>query len=349
MSGEDFFLSSVNVTEETVSGKVLMPRIGYTVLAIIMGVFCSASLVLNVSVIAVTFKYRQLRHPINYSLVNLAIADLGVTVLGGALTVETNAVGYFNLGRAGCVIEGFAVAFFGITALCTIAVIAVDRVVVVCKPMGTLTFTPRQALAGIAASWTWSLVWNTPPLFGWGSYELEGVETSCAPNWYSTDAVNMSYIICYFSFCFAIPFLIIVTSYGYLMWTLRQVAKLGVAEGGSTSKAEAQVSRMVLVMIMAFLICWLPYAAFAMTIVANPGMSINPIIATVPMYLTKTSTVYNPIIYIFMNKQFQEVMIPFLFCGRNPWAPKQPSSAMETSSTVNSGTTSTNQGKVAPL
>ncbi|CAH2313114.1 parapinopsin [Pelobates cultripes] len=234
-----------------------------------------------------------------------------------------------------------------IAALCTIAVIAVDRVVVVCKPMGTLTFTAKQALSGIALSWTWSLIWNTPPLFGWGSYQLEGVETSCAPDWYNPDPVNMSYIICFFCFCFAVPFITIVVSYGYLMWTLRQVAKLGVAEGGTTSKAEAQVSKMVLVMIMAFLVCWLPYAAFAMTVVINPGVYIDPIIATIPMYLTKTSTVYNPIIYIFMNKQFQECVIPFLFCGRNPWAVDKSVSSAETSVTTTSSS-STKRSKVVP-
>ncbi|XP_075040293.1 parapinopsin-like [Mixophyes fleayi] len=344
MAHEDIPQPEMNFsTEGNQVGKVLMPRIGYTILAIIMAIFCTASLVLNISVIMVTIKYRQLRHPINYSLVNLAIADLGVTLLGSLLTVETNAVGYFNLGRVGCVIEGFAVAFFGIAALCTIAVIAVDRVFVVCKPMGTLTFTPRQALAGIAVSWIWSLIWNTPPLFGWGSYQLEGVQTSCAPDWYSTDPVNMSYIISFFSFCFAIPFLTILVSYGYLLWTLRQVAKLGVAEGGTTSKAEVQVSRMVLVMVMAFLICWLPYAAFAMMVVANPGMYIDPVIATVPMYLTKTSTVYNPIIYIFMNKQFQECIIPFLCCGRNPWAIDK-----SLPETTNTSSSNSRKGQVSP-
>ncbi|XP_053544934.1 parapinopsin-like [Bombina bombina] len=345
MSHEDILHTMANFShEETQSHKVLMPRIGYTILAIIMAFFCIVSIILNSAVIAVTVKYRQLRHPINYSLVNLAVADLGVTILGGCLTVETNAVGYFNLGRAGCVIEGFAVAFFGIAALCTIALIAVDRVIVVCKPMGTLTFSAKQSLAGIAVSWTWSLIWNTPPLFGWGSYELEGVGTSCAPNWYSTEPVNVSYIMCYFCFCFAIPFITILVSYGYLMWTLRQVAKLGIAEGGTTSKAEVQVSRMVLVMILAFLVCWLPYATFAMMVVANPGMYIDPIIATVPMYLTKTSTVYNPIIYIFMNKQFKECVIPYLCCGRNPWAGDKSTSTEETTGV----TSASKRGKVSP-
>ncbi|XP_078518532.1 parapinopsin-like [Lissotriton helveticus] len=337
----------MNISGEVLVPKVLMPRIGYTILAVIMAIFVTGSVFLNTAVIAVTCKYKQLRQPINYSLVNLAVADLGVAVLGGGLTVETNAVGYFNLGRAGCVIEGFAVAFFGIASLCTVAVIAVERVIVVCKPLGTVTFSSRQAAAGVIISWIWSLIWNTPPLFGWGSYELEGVETSCAPNWYSTDPFNVSYIICYFSFCCFIPFITIVVSYGYLMWTLRQVAKLGVAQGGTTHKAETQVSRMVLAMIIAFLICWLPYAAFAMTVVANPGIYIDPILATVPMYLTKTSTVYNPIIYIFMNRQFRDCAIPFLLCGKKK--PKTTEVRASTTTETSTVSSSSRRGKVAPV
>uniref|UniRef100_A0A8D2L034 G-protein coupled receptors family 1 profile domain-containing protein n=1 Tax=Varanus komodoensis TaxID=61221 RepID=A0A8D2L034_VARKO len=283
---------------------VLMPRIGYTIIAIIMATSCTLSVILNTTVIVVTIKYKQLRQPINYSLVNLAIADLGAALLGGSLNVETNAVGYYNLGRAGCVTEGFQritssfSAIAGIVALCTIAVIAVDRAIVVGKPMGTLTFTTRKAMIGVAASWIWSLVWNTPPLFGWGGYQMEGVMTSCAPDWYNSDPINVSYIVCYFLFCFTIPFVMILVSYGYLLWTL-----LGVAQRGSTTKAETQVAWMVIVMVMAFLICWLPYATFALVVVGNPEIYINPIIATVPMYMAKTSTFYNPIIYIFMNKQ----------------------------------------------
>lgn len=81
----------------------------------------------------------------------------------------------------------------------------------------------RHAVAGVVLSWVWSFVWNTPPLFGWGSYELEGIKTSCAPNWYSRDVGNMSYIIIYFFFCFVVPFSIIMVSYSQLLWTLRQV------------------------------------------------------------------------------------------------------------------------------
>lgn len=111
----------------------------------------------------------------------------------------------------------------GIAGLCSVAVIAVDRYMVVCRPLGAVMFQTRHAVAGVVFSWVWSFVWNTPPLFGWGSYELEGVLTSCAPDWYSRDAGNMSYIVFYFLLCFAIPFALILVSYTRLLWTLRQV------------------------------------------------------------------------------------------------------------------------------
>uniref|UniRef100_A0AAY4EDZ7 G-protein coupled receptors family 1 profile domain-containing protein n=1 Tax=Denticeps clupeoides TaxID=299321 RepID=A0AAY4EDZ7_9TELE len=278
-------------------------RVGYSLFAAILGVFSVAGILLNALVIIVTLRHKQLRQPLNYALVNLAVADLGCAALGGVPTVVTTAMGYFSLGRIGCVLEAFAVAFFGIAALCSVAVIALDRYVVVCRPLGTVTFQTKHAMAGVAASWVWSFIWNTPPLFGWGGYELEGVQTSCGPDWYSRDLGTRSFIICYFLFCFAIPFSTIVVSYTSLLHKLRQVVKLQMAEGGTTAKAEVQVSRMVVVMVLAFLLTWLPYASFALSVVIIPDLYINPVIAAVPMYLTKCSTVFNPIIYIFMNRQ----------------------------------------------
>lgn len=91
----------------------LLSRTGYTILAVIMGVFSVAGIILNVVVIVVTVKHRQLRQPLSYALVNLAVCDLGCAVFGGLPTTVTSAMGYFNLGRVGCVLEAFAVSFFG--------------------------------------------------------------------------------------------------------------------------------------------------------------------------------------------------------------------------------------------
>ncbi|KAL7399198.1 hypothetical protein ABVT39_021292 [Epinephelus coioides] len=308
----------------------LLSQSGYTTLAVIMGVFSVAGIILNLLVIVVTVRHRQLRQPLSYALVNLAICDLGCAVFGGLPTTVTSAMGYFSLGHVGCMLEGFAVAFFGIASLCTIAVISVERYMVVCYPMGAVLFQTRHAVAGVVLSWLWSFVWNTPPLFGWGSYELEGIKTSCAPNWNSRDVGDMSYIIIYFFLCFVVPFSIIMASYSRLLWTLRQVTKLQVSEVGSTNRVEVQVARMIVVMVMAFLVTWLPYAGMALAVIMDSSLNIDPIIATVPVYLAKSSTVYNPIIYIFMNRQFRAYAVPTVLCGWNPWASDPQMSEDET-------------------
>ncbi|XP_057702655.1 parapinopsin-like [Corythoichthys intestinalis] len=300
-------------------GEPLLSRTGFILLSVVMALFTGPAILLNATVIIVSLMHKQLRQPLNYALVNMAVADLGTAMTGGLLSVVNNAQGYFSLGRTGCVMEGFAVSLFGITSLCTVALIAVERMFVICKPLGQIAFQKKHAIGGIALSWLWSLTWNVPPLLGWGRYELEGVGTSCAPDWHNRDPHNVSYILCYFALCFALPFAVILVSYTKLLWMLHQVSKMACVEGGAVAKAEMRVAAMVIIMVLTFLINWLPYACLSMLVVYNPHVEINPLVATMPVYLAKSSTVYNPIIYIYCNKQFRKYAVPFLLCGKKLW------------------------------
>lgn len=82
-----------------------------------------------------------------------------------------------------------------------------------------------------------------------------------------------------------------------------QVSKMACLEGGAVAKGEMKVAFMVVLMVLTFLISWLPYASLAMLVVYNPDVEIHQLVGTVPVYLAKSSTVYNPIIYIYFNKQ----------------------------------------------
>lgn len=75
------------------------------------------------------------------------------------------------------------------------------------------------------------------------------------------------------------------------------------AESASTQKAEKEVTKMVIVMVLGFLVCYLPYASFALWVVNNRGQVFDLRLATVPSCLSKASTVYNPVIYVLLNKQ----------------------------------------------
>ncbi|NXU71198.1 OPSO protein, partial [Oreotrochilus melanogaster] len=274
----------------------------FRLLAAVMLVVTSLSLAENLAVILVTFKCKQLRQPVNYVIVNLSVADFLVSLTGGTITFLTNLKGYFYMGYWACVLEGFAVTFFGIVALWSLALLAFERYIVICHPLGNMHLRGQHAALGIAFVWTFSLIWTIPPVMGWSSYTTSKIGTTCEPNWYSGAYADHTYIIAFFTTCFIVPLLVIMVSYGKLMQKLRKVSD---TQGRlrTTRKPERQVTRMVVVMIIAFLICWTPYAAFSILVTVHPSIELDPHLAAIPAFFSKTATVYNPIIYVFMNKQ----------------------------------------------
>ena len=63
---------------------------------------------------------------------------------------------------------------------------------------------------------------------------------------------------------------------------------------------------MVVYMISAYLVAWLPYAIFALmeTFVLTPEKSlVSPAVATLPSLFAKTSVVFNPLVYGLLNTQ----------------------------------------------
>ncbi|XP_067421893.1 pinopsin-like isoform X1 [Emydura macquarii macquarii] len=294
----------------------LAPRSIYTSVAVLMGIVVFSASFVNGLVIVVSIRYKKLRSPLNYILVNLAVADLLVTFFGSTISFSNNINGFFVLGKRMCGFEGFMVSLTGIVGLWSLAILAFERYIVICKPVGDFRFQHKHAVLGCAFTWIWSLLWTAPPLLGWSSYVPEGLRTSCGPNWYTGGSNNNSYIMTLFITCFIIPLSLILFSYTNLLVTLQAVAAQQ-KESETTQRAERVVTRMVIAMVMAFLICWLPYATFAMVVATNKDIPIQPALASLPSYFSKTATVYNPVIYIFMNKQFRDCLLKMMCCNRN--------------------------------
>ncbi|OCT69980.1 vertebrate ancient opsin [Xenopus laevis] len=279
----------------------------FQLLAALMVVVTSLSIAENFIVILVTVKFKQLRQPLNYIIVNLSVADFLVSVIGGTISIATNSKGYFYLGSWACVLEGFAVTFFGIVALWSLSVLAFERYIVICRPLGNLRLQGKHSASAIIFVWVFSFVWTIPPTMGWSSYTTSKIGTTCEPNWYSGETRDHTYIITFLTTCFIFPLLVIFVSYGKLMRKLRKVSD---TQGrlGSTRKPEKEVTRMVVIMILAFLICWTPYAAFSILVTAYPTIDLDPRLAAIPAFFAKTASMYNPVIYVYMNKQFRRCL-----------------------------------------
>lgn len=91
---------------------------------------------------------------------------------------------------------------------------------------------------------------------------------------------------------------------GRICFLLVQLNRSVELQGGRSSQKENEHAiSMVLAMIIAFFVCWLPYTTLSVVVVVDPELYIPPLLATMPMYFAKTSPVYNPIIYFLSNKQ----------------------------------------------
>ncbi|XP_069835109.1 opsin-VA-like isoform X2 [Dendropsophus ebraccatus] len=274
----------------------------FQLLTALMFLITTLSIVENFIVIIVTFKFKQLRQPLNYIIVNLSVADFLVSIVGGSISIATNSRGYFYLGQWACVVEGFAVTFFGIVALWSLSILAFERYVVICRPLGNLRLRGKHSAIGILFVWVFSLIWTIPPIMGWSSYTTSKIGTTCEPNWYSGETKDQTYIITFLMTCFVLPLMLIFVSYGKLMRKLRKVSDTQ-SRLGSSRKPEKEVTRMVVIMILAFLICWTPYAAFSILVTAHPTIELDPRLSAIPAFFAKTASMYNPIIYVYMNKQ----------------------------------------------
>lgn len=91
----------------------IAPRWVYNVATVWMFFVVVLSVFTNGLVLVATAKFKKLRHPLNWILVNLAIADLGETVFASTISVCNQFFGYFILGHPMCIFEGYVVSTCG--------------------------------------------------------------------------------------------------------------------------------------------------------------------------------------------------------------------------------------------
>ncbi|XP_038587595.1 teleost multiple tissue opsin b [Micropterus salmoides] len=300
---------------EEVSGPLppltLSPT-GNLVVAVCLGFIGTIGFLSNFLVLALFCRYRALRTPMNLLLVSISLSDLLVCVLGTPFSFAASTQGRWLIGRSGCVWYGFVNSCLGIVSLISLAVLSYERYCTMIAPTIADGRDYRPALGGICFSWLYSVAWTVPPLLGWSRYGPEGPGTTCSVDWKTQTPNNISYIISLFIFCLVLPFGVIVYSYGKLLQAIRQVRNVRTVV---TRRREQRVLVMVVTMVVCYLVCWLPYGVAALLATFGPRDLLTPEASITPSLLAKVSTVVNPFIYVFMNKQFYRCFRAFLRCS----------------------------------
>ncbi|XP_042313875.1 parapinopsin-like [Sceloporus undulatus] len=302
--------STFNLTTLTDESRTGLSRMGHNIVAVFLGLILVFGFLNNLVVLILFCKFKTLRNPVNMLLLNISASDMLVCISGTTFSFISNIYGKWIGGEHGCRWYGFVNSCFGIVSLISLAILSYER-------YSTLTLTNKRgsdyqkALLGVGGSWLYSLIWTVPPLVGWSSYGLEGAGTSCSVRWTSETPESVSYIICLFIFCLAIPVMVMIYCYARLFYAVKQVGKI---RKTSARKREFHVLFMVITTVICYLICWMPYGVIALLATfGRPGL-VSPVASVIPSILAKSSTVCNPIIYILMNRQFYKCFLMLLHC-----------------------------------
>ncbi|XP_045925457.1 melanopsin-A-like [Micropterus dolomieu] len=297
----------------------------YTIGVVILAVGITGMLG-NFLVIYAFCRSRSLRTPSNIFIINLAVTDFFMCLTQTPTFFINSMHKRWIFGKKGCEVYAFCGALFGICSMITLMVIAVDRYMVITRPLASLgEMSRRKALSIVGAAWFYSMGWSLPPFFGWSAYVPEGLMTSCSWDYMTFTPSVRSYTMLLFTFVFFIPLAIIIFSYCCIFrairHTTRAITKIK-CEGTRNSakrfrkmKSEWKMAKIALIVILLYVISWAPYSCAALTAFAGYAHMLTPYMNSVPAVIAKASAIYNPIVYAITHPKYRSALtkyIPYL-------------------------------------
>ncbi|XP_051843987.1 delta-type opioid receptor [Sminthopsis crassicaudata] len=273
---------------------------------------CVVGLLGNVLVMYGIVRYTKMKTATNIYIFNLALADaLATSTLpfqSAKYLMET-----WPFGELLCKVV-LSIDYYNMfTSIFTLTMMSVDRYIAVCHPVKALDFrTPAKAKLINICIWLLSSGIGVPIMIMAVTQAKDGIVVCMLrfpkPSWY-WDTVTK---ICVFIFAFVVPILVITVCYGLMILRLRTVRLLS----GSKEKDRnlRRITRMVLVVVAAFIICWAPIHVFVIVWTLVDIDKRNPLVLAslhLCIALGYTNSSLNPVLYAFLDENFKRCFREF--------------------------------------
>ncbi|XP_041866950.1 mu-type opioid receptor [Melanotaenia boesemani] len=307
------------------------PVIIAIVITALYSIVCMVGLVGNVLVMYIIVRYTKMKTATNIYIFNLALADalvtstlpfqsvnylMGTWPFGDMLCKMVMSIDYYNM----------------FTSIFTLTTMSIDRYIAVCHPVKALDFrTPRNAKIVNVCNWILSSAIGLPVIFMASTTVTHSI-IDCKlifphPSWYWDTLLK----ICVFIFAFIMPVLIITICYGLMILRLKSVRMLS----GSQEKDRnlRRITRMVLVVVAVFIVCWTPIHVFVIitALINIPSSTLQTITWHFCIALGYTNSSLNPVLYGYLDENFKRCFREF--CTPSP-------SVLEMKSSSRTGATS---------
>ncbi|XP_032755363.1 opsin-5 [Rattus rattus] len=262
----------------------------------------------NGYVLYMSSRRRKLR-PAEIMTINLAVCDLGISVVGKPFTIISCFCHRWVFGWFGCRWYGWAGFFFGCGSLITMTAVSLDRYLKICYLSYGVWLKRKHAYICLAVIWAYASFWTTMPLVGLGDYAPEPFGTSCTLDWWLAQASGggQVFILSILFFCLLLPTAVIVFSYSKIIAKVKSSSK-EVAHFDSRIHSshvlEVKLTKVAMLICAGFLIAWIPYAVVSVWSAFGRPDSIPIQLSVVPTLLAKSAAMYNPIIYQVIDYRF---------------------------------------------
>ncbi|KAM9857054.1 somatostatin receptor type 3 [Aulostomus maculatus] len=280
-----------------------LPGLAGIFIPLIYGIVCVVGLVGNTLVIHVVVNYTKNESVTNIYILNLAIAD-ELFMLGLPFLAVQNALLSWPFGSLMCRVVMTVDAINQFTSIFCLTVMSVDRYLAVVHPIrSTWWRRPRVAKAISATIWAGSFVVVLPVVVFADVLKDDG---NCSIVWPEPAEVwKTSFIVYTCTMGFFCPLLVICLCYLLIVIKVRSVGKRAQATSSRRKKSERKITRMVVVVVAVFVLCWLPFYALNIInlLVVLPGDFRGLYVFVV--VLSYANSCANPILYGFLSDNFK--------------------------------------------
>ncbi|XP_018540885.1 LOW QUALITY PROTEIN: somatostatin receptor type 5-like [Lates calcarifer] len=280
-----------------------LPGLAGIFIPLIYGIVCIVGLVGNTLVIHVVVNYTKNESVTNIYILNLAIAD-ELFMLGLPFLAVQNALLFWPFGSLMCRVVMTVDAINQFTSIFCLTVMSVDRYLAVVHPIRSSWWRrPHVAKAISATVWVGSFVVVLPVVVFADVLKDDG---NCSIVWPEPAEVwKTSFIVYTSTVGFFCPLLVICLCYLLIVIKVRSVGKRAQATSSRRRKSERKITRMVVVVVAVFVLCWLPF--YALNIVnlleVLPG-DFRGLYFFV-LVLSYANSCANPILYGFLSDNFK--------------------------------------------
>uniref|UniRef100_A0A8C7Y436 Neuromedin-K receptor n=1 Tax=Oryzias sinensis TaxID=183150 RepID=A0A8C7Y436_9TELE len=259
-------------------------------------------------VLAVAVFGNRMRTVTNYFLLNLAFSDASMAAFNTLINFIYAAHGEWYFGEAYCKFHNFFPVTSVFASIYSMTAIAVDRYMAIIHPLKP-RLSAKATTGIIVCIWSLAIVLAFPLCY-FSTTQVRPRRTICYVAWPRMADDSFMYHIIVAVLIYVLPLVVMGITYtivGLTLWG-------GEIPGDSSDnyhgqlQAKRKVVKMMIIVVVTFALCWLPYHIYFIVTGINKRLSkwkyIQQVYLSV-MWLAMSSTMYNPIIYCCLNSRFR--------------------------------------------